>query len=62
MNDNDEALLTYWMDVLEEVVNGQLDGHTCPFCGFNPITVEVKGGQIHIKCTSCGQFFEGRVP
>jgi transcription elongation factor Elf1 len=62
MTDSDEARLTYWLDVLEEVVNGRPDGHACPFCGAEPLGVETKGGRVRVECTSCGEFFEGLLP
>ncbi len=61
MNDESEAQLTYWYDVLEEVVNGRPDGHKCPFCNAEPLEVTISG-RIRVECTSCGEFFEGRLP
>ena len=43
MNEGDEAKLTYWYDVLEEIYNGRSDGHACPFCGQAPLEVETEG-------------------
>ncbi len=62
MRDEDEAQLTYWYDVLEEVVNGRPEGHTCPFCGATPLDVDTGGGKFRIACSACGEFFEGRLP
>ncbi|MBN1946176.1 MAG: hypothetical protein JW797_10905 [Bradymonadales bacterium] len=62
MNDNDEAQLTYWLDVLDEVVNGRRDGLSCPFCGSGVLKVEVAGVRVSVKCPSCGKYFEGRLP
>ena len=62
MNDNDEAQLTYWLDVLEEIVNGRTEGHSCPFCGSGILSVEVEGSRVRAQCPSCGKFFEGRLP
>ena len=61
MSDGREANLTDWYDVLEEVVNGRPDGHSCPFCGANPL--EVSGGvaRVRVVCTTCGEYFEGRL-
>lgn len=61
MSDGNEAQLTYWYDVLEEVVNGRPDGHACPFCGAAPLSVEREGASVEVKCTSCGEYFKGRL-
>lgn len=62
MNEGDEAQLTYWLDVLEEIVNGRTDGHSCPFCGESPLKVKVEGFRIRVDCTSCGEYFAGMRP
>ncbi|MCA9562487.1 MAG: hypothetical protein KC561_03315 [Myxococcales bacterium] len=62
MSDSQEAQLTFWLDVLEEIINGRPNGHECPFCGHKPLETEVKGPLIKVKCTSCGEFFNGRMP
>lgn len=61
MSESNEAQLTYWIDVLEEVVNGRIDGHACPFCSAAPLRVVVEGAQVEAKCSSCGEFFKGRM-
>ena len=62
MNEGDEAQLTYWVEVLEEIVNGRTDGHSCPFCGESPVKVVVEGFRIRVECASCGEYFEGLRP
>lgn len=62
MSDADEAQLTYWYDVVEEVVNGRPDGHSCPYCGATPLKVEVTGARFRITCSACGEYLEGRMP
>ena len=61
MSDSNEAQLTYWLDVLEEVVNGRTDGHACPFCNASPLDVKTEGAEVEAKCTTCGEYFKGRL-
>jgi hypothetical protein len=61
MDDNDEAQLTLWYEILEQVVNGHTAG-SCPFCGTGVLDVKVEGRWVRVRCTSCGKFFEGQLP
>ena len=61
MSDSNEAQLTYWLDVLEEVVNGRTDGHACPFCSAVPLDAKADGAYVEVKCTTCGEYFKGRL-
>jgi transcription elongation factor Elf1 len=62
MNEGDEAKLTYWYDVLEEIYNGRPEGHSCPFCGQAGLEVETEGFRLRVECKHCGEYFEGRRP
>ena len=48
-------------DVLDEILSGRTEGHSCPFCGGGPLKVPLfDEGGIRVECPSCGKFFEGK--
>jgi hypothetical protein len=55
-----EESLTYWQDILTEVMNGRDTGHQCPYCEVGDVAVENARGQIKLTCLKCGQYIEGR--
>ena len=57
----DEEALTYWQDILDDVVNGREDGHVCPFCEVGDVVVERTQGKLKLRCMKCGKFIEGRM-
>ena len=61
MNEQQEAQLTLWMDVIEEAINGRSNGLRCPVCEERPLEVETQGGFLKMSCGSCGAYFSGRI-
>ena len=45
--------------ILEEVVNGRLMGHVCPFCQKSDLICEYDEGWVKLLCTTCEKSFEG---
>ena len=62
MSEHDYDQLSMWQDILDDVVNGRMEGHTCPFC--NKQTIEAEGDEagVYVKCTNCGRWVEGAMP
>lgn len=56
-----EAQYIDWYDVVEAVVNGRVDGHTCPACGEGELRSSVEGSQVRLVCPACGQGFAGKL-
>ncbi len=59
MSESDYEELSIWMDVLDDVVNGHDDGLICPFCEKVSVEVDRSGGQIEVRCTTCGKYVKG---
>ncbi len=62
MGEYDYEALSMWQDILDEVVNGRLDGHVCPFCEKQTIDVTSDEARVFIKCNHCGKWVEGTNP
>lgn len=60
MSEYDYDELSVWQDVLDEVMNGHVDGLECPFCGKKAVEVDTEGFSISVKCTECGHWIEGQ--
>lgn len=60
MSDSDYDELSMWQDVLDEVMNGHIDGLICPFCDKKSIEVDLDGPTIDVKCTECGHWISGQ--
>lgn len=55
----DEAQYIDWYDVVEAVVNGRTEGHSCPACGHGELHSSVEGSRVRLVCPACGQGFDG---
>ena len=60
MSECDYDELSVWQDVLDDVMNGHVDGLICPFCEKKAIEVDLDGPSISVKCTECGHWIEGQ--
>lgn len=58
---DDLDALGAWMDVLTAVHNGRRSGLHCPFCSEPLTDVVVQDPHIRLRCTVCGETFEGQV-
>ncbi len=48
-------------DVLDEILAGRTQGHSCPFCGGGPLEVPLfDEGSVRVECPDCRKFFEGK--
>ena len=45
--------------ILEDVVNGRLEGHLCPFCRRGELQCEHDNGFVRVSCNHCGAAYEG---
>ena len=62
MNDGDYDNLSRLQNVLDAVVAGRVEGHTCPFCGEGTLTAEVADEYfVRLECPKCGKYFEGQL-
>ncbi len=46
-------------EILEEVVNGRVTGHLCPFCGQADLNCSVQDGVVAISCPGCLRKVDG---
>ena len=53
------AELMIWQDILDQVINGRLDGHMCPFCHESTVKAEADEAYVKVVCEGCGKWFEG---
>lgn len=58
MNSAEDAQIVLY-SILEEVVNGRVDGHRCPFCLKGTLHCDLQDGTVRIRCDECEQSFEG---
>jgi len=56
--DAEEAQLVL-QSILEDVVNGRLEGHLCPFCQRGDLLCEHDAGFVRVSCASCESAYEG---
>ena len=61
MSDQGFEELSIWQDVLDEVVNGRLEGHKCPKCNVGVLDCKFDGYQVDLSCSNCGAWFKGQV-
>jgi ribosomal protein L37AE/L43A len=61
MNEHDYDELVIWQDILDEVMAGRTQGHRCPKCNAPGLEVEKTPSRVYIKCSDCGNTFEGRL-
>ena len=45
--------------ILEDVVNGRLEGHLCPFCRQGDLLCEHDNGFVRVSCGHCKSVYEG---
>jgi len=45
--------------IVDEVIAGRLEGHTCPSCIEGELDCTFDGTTIRISCPKCGKYFEG---
>lgn len=53
--------LSLWMDVVTAAHNGRRTGLTCPMCSEPLTDIDHSPPFLRIRCTGCGEGFEGRV-
>ena len=57
----DEEALAAWMPIVEQVHNGRRSDLACPFCSEPLADITVRSPYLRVRCTVCGETFEGRV-
>lgn len=62
MSEHDYEELSMWQDILDEVLAGRTDNHTCPFCGKKEVEASTEQGQVRVQCLACGKYVEGMMP
>lgn len=60
-NAGDLDALMVWADIVESVHNGRQTGLRCPFCSEPLTAIEHEPPYVRIRCTVCGEGFEGRI-
>jgi DNA-directed RNA polymerase subunit RPC12/RpoP len=55
-----EAELSVWQDILDQVMAGRTSGHICPFCAKGEIDAEIDEAYLRVRCPDCGKWIEGR--
>jgi transcription elongation factor Elf1 len=55
----DEERFIDWYAVVDAVANGRLTGHVCPICAHGPLETSTDGVQVRVRCSNCGEGFEG---
>ena len=58
MSDAETAQLVL-QSVLDDVVNGRTEGHTCPFCNEGTLSCSFEDGVVIIECPHCRKRVEG---
>ncbi len=58
---DDFDALAAWMDVVESVHNGRSVGLNCPYCSEPLHDITVRRPYLRVRCTVCGEAFEGRL-
>lgn len=59
---NHEEDLSRLQDILDAVVAGRVEGHTCPFCGKGTLKAEYSDEYfVRLECPKCGKYFEGEL-
>lgn len=53
--------LAVWMDVVESIHNGRRVGLNCPYCSEPLHDITVQPPHVRVRCTVCGEAFEGRL-
>lgn len=57
----DEDALSAWMPIVEQVHNGRRTNLACPFCSEPLTDITARSPYLRVRCTVCGETFEGRV-
>lgn len=57
----DEDALAAWMPIVEQVHNGRRSNLACPFCSEPLTDITARSPYLRVRCTVCGETFEGRV-
>ncbi len=53
--------LALWSGVVEAVHNGRLTGLRCPYCSEPLSELQAEAPYVRVRCTVCGEGFEGKV-